>query len=447
MKSPSPDTGEPRRPIQRPAHPATVLAGHVLYTFLTSFLFANTAWLTPLLVRLRFGSADPYWRDWQTTLITAAVPIFMVLSIFWNDLLRRLTLRRYLLVFWLVAVVPLGCVALAQNYWQLLACHVIATVGLGGQSPLNGKLLKHFYSDARRGRAYALLNVVMLATSIAAVYVVGAWMERDPNAFRVYFPCVALVQLVGVLILLSLARRTGMTDERQPELPPSWAALVRPVLHMGATLRADRTFLRFERAFMTYGAAFMLCDALLPVLATTRLGLGYEDYAYSTQVVTKLVMLATMLPIGWLHDRIGPVRTSGLAFAVLALYPVLLGTAGGASGIALASIAYGLGMAGVQMGWMLGPVLLAGTAEKVPQYVAIHATLVGIRGVIFQGLGMLLYKLTGSFTAPLLLAAVAFVWAAVQMRQLQGALAQKAVPAVAAPPPIAGATEAAGGRP
>jgi hypothetical protein len=410
--------------VRPPAHPAAVLTGHVLYMLLNSLLFANTAWLMPLLVRLRFGSHDPYWRDWQTTLITAAVPVFMMLSIFWNDLLRRLTLPRYLLLYWLIAVFPLGCVALAQNYWQLLACHVLATAGVGGQSPLNGKLLKHFYSDAVRGRVYAVLSMVTLVSGIVAVFVVGAWMERDPNAFRIYFPAVALVQLAGIVVLLVLARLTGMPDERAGELTASWATLMRPVLRMGATLRADRTFLRFERAFMTYGAAFMLCDALLPVLATTKLGLRYEDYAYSTQVVLKLVMLATTLPVGWLHDRIGPVRTSGLAFGVLALYPFLLLSAGGAGGVAIANLAYGLGMAGVQMGWMLGPLLLAGSAEKVPQYVAIHATLVGVRGIVFQGLGMLLYKLTGSFAWPLLLAAIAFAWAAFQMRQLQGTIAQ-----------------------
>lgn len=410
-----------------------MLAGHVLYMLLNSLLFANTTWLMPLLVRLRFGSSDPCWRDWQTTLITAAVPIFMMLSIFWNDLLRRLTLAKYLLVFWLVAVFPLGCIALAHNYWQLLACHVVATAGLGGQSPLNGKLLKHFYSDVVRGRAYALLNAVMLASGVAAVFVVGAWMERDPNAFRIYFPCVALVQLAGIVVLLVLARLTRMEHEVVAATKPSWATLVRPVLHMGATLRADRTFLRYERAFMTYGAAFMLCDALLPVLATAKLGLRYEDYAYSTQVVLKLVMLAAMLPMGWLHDRVGPVRISGLAFGVLTLYPFLLLAAGGAGGVAGANLAYGLGMAGVQMGWMLGPLLLAGTAEKVPQYVAIHATLVGVRGIVFQGLGMLLYKLTGSFVWPLLLAAIAFAWAAVQMRQLHGTIAQARAPAPAEP--------------
>jgi hypothetical protein len=46
---------------------------------------------------------------------------------------------------------------------------------------------------------------------------------------------------------------------------------------------------------------------------------------------------------------------------------------------------------------------------------------------------MLLYKLTGSFVWPLLLAAIAFAWAAVQMRQLHGTIAQARAPAPAEP--------------
>jgi hypothetical protein len=67
---------------------------------------------------------------------------------------------------------------------------------------------------------------------------------------------------------------------------------------------------------------------------------------------------------------------------------------------------------------MLGPVSLAPTPDKVPQYVAIHATFVGIRGKIFQGLGVLIYTLTHSFVLPFLLAAAAFGWSAFQMWQL-----------------------------
>ncbi|MEW6250226.1 MAG: MFS transporter [Planctomycetota bacterium] len=407
-------------PAVPPAPPVRfVLAGHVLFIILYSTLFANTGWLIPMLVRLNFGSSDLAWRDWQTTLVTAALPTLMVLTIFWNELLRRMRLRDYLLLFWVTAAFPLACMALARNYWELFACHLVATAGVASFSPVHGRLLKHFYSDARRGRAYAIINAVGLASGLGAAWAVGSWLEADPTAFRWYLPSAALVQLAGVVLLIRLAHASRIPDEPDPRRL-SWRSALEPVVHMGALLKSDRTFMRYERAFMTYGAAFMLCDSLLPVLATTRLGMSYEDYAHSTQVVLKLVMLAITLPTGWLNDRYGPVRTSGLAFAVLVFYPLGLLAAGSAAGLAGASVIYGIGLAGVMMGWMLGPVALAGSPEKVPQYVAIHATLVGVRGVIFQGLGMLLYKLTGGFTCPLLLAAAAFAWAAWQMSRLHG---------------------------
>lgn len=70
------------------------------------------------------------------------------------------------------------------------------------------------------------------------------------------------------------------------------------------------------------------------------------------------------------------------------------------------------------MGWMLGPVSLAPSADKVPAYVAIHATLVGLRGALFQLVGVALAKLSGGFTWPLVIASLAYVWAAWQMFSL-----------------------------
>ena len=74
---------------------------------------------------------------------------------------------------------------------------------------------------------------------------------------------------------------------------------------------------------------------------------------------------------------------------------------------------------------MLGPVALAPTKEKVAQYVAIHATLVGVRGTLFQMLGVGLYMAFGDFRPPLVLAALAYVWACVQMFQLDRVMGRK----------------------
>ena len=188
---------------------------------------------------------------------------------------------------------------------------------------------------------------------------------------------------------------------------------------MRSVLREDRTFFRYEAAFMTYGLGWMICYALLPVLATDRLNMDYTEFAGSTQVICSLFMLLTVYPMGWLMDRIGPARMSAYAFAWLTLYPIGLALSQSVTDVGIATAIYGSGMAGVHIGWMLGPVTLAPTRDHVGQYVAIHTTLVGIRGIVAQGLGMLIYRLTGSFTWAFVVAAICFAWAAIQMRQLR----------------------------
>lgn len=409
-----------------------ILLGHTLFSVLHAAVFSNVLWLLPLLVRLRFGDERESVRDWQTMIVTASVPTFLLFSIFWGELLQRMPVRRYLIIFWLFGILPHGCIGLAQNYWQLAVLHMLSAAGIAGWNPVQGQLLKRFYSDAIRGRMFGLLMVAGNAGSVISVYAIGRWIEGWPDGFRIYFPTVALLYLLGILMLLwltDLKPRPTLQAEREAA---SWSRVLRPIWHMGQVLRADRTFLRYEIAFMTYGAAFMFCDALLPVLATTRLDMRYEDYSQATQVVYRSAMLLVFVPTGWLMDRLGPVRTSGIAFALLSAYPLLLLAADGVTDVAIASAIWGVGLAGVMMGWMLGPVALAPRPEKVPQYVAIHATLVGVRGVLFQGLGMLLYKLTGGFTTPLILAAAAFLFGAWQMWRLHG---------VITPAPINGAQE------
>jgi MFS family permease len=160
----------------------------------------------------------------------------------------------------------------------------------------------------------------------------------------------------------------------------------------------------------------MICNALLPVLATDRLHMSYTAFAASTQVIYPLSLLIMIYPMGRLMDRIGP--TPSLSFAVLTLYPLGLAAAGSVSAVGVATAVYGVAMAGVHVAWMLGPVSLAPSPDKVAHYVAIHATLVGLRGIVAQGLGMFIYRLTGSFTWPMAVAAVSFAWAAWQMWRL-----------------------------
>lgn len=384
--------------------------------------------MTPLLARLRFGAGD-----WQMYLITASVPTFLAASIFWDALLRRITLRRYLMIHFCVAILPMAAIALAQNYWHLLACQMLAAIGAAGWSPINGALLKKFYSDSVRGRVFGVLLVPFNLGFMATALGTGIWLSHDADSFRVFMPLLVGAQAVGIAILIGLVGATRSEGGATVGSALTWRGVLAPLRGLAATLRADRRFLRYEAAFMTYGAGFMICDVLFPLLVTDRLGLDYEQVSKSAHVVFRGFMVALAFPLGWMLDRIGPARTCAASFALLALYPIGLLLASGALGLGVASALYGVAMAGVFQGWMLGPVTMASSPDKVSHYVAVHTTLVGIRGVLFQALGMALFRWTGMFEFPLAVAACAFVWAAWQMRRLHDASRAVQPTAVAKP--------------
>jgi MFS family permease len=405
--------------LKRPS-PGATLAVHIFAVVLMQGTWQAAYFMMPVLARKRFD-ANPA----EVLLITMAPMVLATLSIFWQVLLRRGSIRRYLLIYWAAAMLPTGLIALAQSYWHMLVFFLIGSLGSVAWSSVNGELLKRLYPDRQHGRAFAWLSVgTMLAGAVLSLGV-GTWLSRNPDAFRWYLPVFAAVQLAGVLLLARLARAAGAERPGQVSGEPwSLSRTLEPLAHMREVLRADRVFFRYEAAFMTYGIGWMICWALLPLLVTDKLGLNYDAIAAATAFATQIATLLAIVPAGRLNDRLGPTRTSAVAFAVYTLYPLGLVFAQDATQLTIASVVFGIAAAGANMGWLLGPVSLAPSPDKVPQYVAIHATLVGVRGTVFQGLGVGLYAATGSFTPALLIAAGGFAWAAWQMAALHRTMEQ-----------------------
>jgi MFS family permease len=364
----------------------------------------------------RFGA-----NEWQSLLLTAAPTVFYSLSIFWNDLLKRRTIARYLRVYWLLASLPLAAIALADSYWMLLLPFLIVCVGGAGYPPANGEIIQALYRPDRRGAYYGILwGAGAVATAVFG-YGMGVWLKHDETAFRVFMPAIAVIQGLGVVLFAWLSRLCGH-DARRVLLPDAQRGhlgrVVDPVLNMGSILRADPVFARYEAAYMTYGVGWMIVAALLPLLVTHDLGLNYEEISRSTQVAYLAALVPALWPAGRLLDRLGAVRSTAISFFLLTFYPLALVFVRREGDLVLASVFFGLAHAGASVGWTIGPVALAPTPEKATEYAAIHATMVGIRGKVFQGLGVLLYWLTGGFTLPLLVAAGAYLWSAHQMWSL-----------------------------
>jgi len=356
----------------------------------------------------------------QTLLITTIPVAFFTVSIFWGDLFSHRRFVTYMLTFWLVACLPMVLIAATSGYAMLLIPYAVCAIGGAGYYPAAGELLKRIYPDKARGRAFGVISGLMYLANGAMSYGMGVWLSHHPEAFRIFLPIAVCLQFIGAAIFVYLAKQVsadvGRVKER--DQTPMQERLLRPILQMSAVLKADPVFARYEAAYMTYGVGWMVCYALVPFIATKKLNLDYDEFALSIQVSYLVGLVLMMWPSGYLIDRIGAVRSVGISFGLLALYPVGLMLATSFAQLCVISFLYGIAHAATSMGWTLGPVSLAPEPSKVPQYVAIHATLVGLRGIVFQGLGVWIYHLTTSFVLPLIMATIAFVWSAAQMWSL-----------------------------
>ncbi len=402
---------------------------HVLAVALVNSTWMASQFILPIIARREFKA-----NDFETVLITASPTIFFSFSIFWNDVFKRTSFGKYLWMYWLVACLPMVAVAGATEYWMILVPHLVACIGGAGYHPAAGDLLNHLYPAATRGRWYSIIAASSMATGAIAAFFIGESMDIDNQAFRIFLPLIVGMQGLGLLVMAWLSHRSGHSERRVLAANDSrslWTRVVEPITHTKEVLREDPVFAKYEASYMVYGVGWMICYALLPMLID-HLKLPYGEATRSTQFAYLIALCLAYWPAGLLMDKLGAIRSTGLSFLMLSLYPIGMFFATGAVDLTFVSAWYGLAHAGASVGWILGPVALAPNKEKVAQYVAIHSTMVGIRGKIFQGLGVFLYWLSGSFGLPLALAAIGFLYSSYLMFKLHSSVQSRLAAKVSA---------------
>jgi MFS family permease len=377
--------------------------------------------MIPVLLRKRFGASE-----WETMLATAAQAFMALLAIFWNDLYRRFPARRYLLLLWFVATLPLAGVSLCSTAGPVLAFVLIAAMGHGGLQPLNGDLLRSCYAPGARGRVWSLLKVIEQIMIMTAAFGVGSWLDHNRNAYRWFFPLTVLLIGIGMLLIGRITQHRLYQERRLLEHQTEPWHPLHAYRGMGRVLKEDVDFRRYETAFCIYGLGWMITYAMLPFLVVDVLHLTFAQAAVATQVAQQATLLAMLIPAAHLMDKLGPVRLCAWCFSFLLVYPVLLMTARSVNALIVASVLYSIGMAGVNLAWTLGPISLARDAAQASQYLSIHATLTSVRAILGQLPAVAIYRYTReplgpsrAILLPLLLAAIAFVIGAVLMWRLE----------------------------
>jgi len=272
--------------------------------------------------------------------------------------------------------------------------------------PHRGALMRTNYPLGVRGRMYGLRESLAIIGIILMARVAQHLLDQDPRWLRVLFPVAGLLFGGGVY----LKGRIRWQKQRRRRRAEHRRGGIREALR-------DRRFLVYEGAFMLYGFGFLMAFPLLVLFMESELRLGYNEYTWAQSVAMPLMQLAAMYLWGRLADRVGVVRMVASAFLLLVVFLVIIPSVTGLSSLIAAYALFGAAMAGVMIGWSLGPLHFAPDGRG-HAYTAVHFSFVGIRSVIAPFLGYGVKVWTGSYAAGFYAAAGSMLLGAITMAYL-----------------------------
>lgn len=343
--------------------------------------------------------------DWTPQVIAMAGQIPWLLAPGLEAFTNRLDARRAFVAVGLVANVPLLLLAFLPvtptgqahgyglgPYGWFIAAMVVLTALDGLYIPLRGALLRANYAEEVRGRFFGWLSAVSKSATVLSSKVGGLLLDADPRMLRVYYPLAGVAGIVEHVIISRIrwhraeAVRTKATD--------GVVAHFRSLLREGfEILRTDRDFRTFELGFLLYGTGFLMGHPLIATFMDTNLRLSYAEATWAQGFADPVSYLVVALLVGPIVHRLGVVTVSCASFVVLSLFFVALSFVATPGAFVGLYFVFGAAMAGVNLGWTLGPLRFA-PQGRARAYSSVHLFMVGVRIAIGPPVGYALARWT-----------------------------------------------------
>ncbi len=314
--------------------------------------------------------------------------------------------RLFILVTGLAGRLTLLSVLLCQRPYFLIGLISWVSLTHAIYIPAVNMIYRSNYRKQNRGVCYARAQMVALVVSSATALSVGRVLNWRASASIWVFAAAGLFGCLAYMSYVSMPRRS--VDE-----PLARRSRRFPYADLVQILRADKFFRRYEVNFFIYGVAFMITFSMVPLFVNDVLNADWTQASKVFGVIHPLVMLIFLPLYGRLLDKTSVVPVASIAFLCLAFWPLSLAVASSLKFAYVAYFFFGLGMAGVDVAWMLGANTFA-DPDRIQGYTAIHVTLVGFRALMAPFLGLWVTRHFG-FTAAFGLSGGLLVFASLLM--------------------------------
>ncbi len=370
--------------------------------FLPAMLGAVEGGVVGVLAKNAFeGVIDNRRLNLAVAVLAGAPALANVTSFIWAALGHGRAKIRLLVGMQLATAAFVGSIALAPRSGQGLLLIVSAVIGArvcwSGVLIIRSTIWAVNYPRSDRATLAGKLATVQALVLTAVAAIIGAAMNYDTEAYRYIYPAAVGMGLVGIWIYSGLrvrGHRALLRAERQGGLGRTQ---VNPMA-MWRVLRADDAYRRYMVCMFIFGFGNLMLSAPLVIMLRDRFELGAFT---SILIVASIPTLLMPASIPWWSKRLDDVHivqfraVHSWAF-VLSIASFLLGALTMQIWLLfVGAVVQGIAFGGGVLGWNLGHLDFA-PPHRASQYMGVHVTLTGVRGLLAPLLAVWVYEMLES---------------------------------------------------
>lgn len=370
------------------------------WTLLAVALGGVEGGITGVIVKNAFeGAVTPVLLNFAVALVAGAPALSHVLSWVWAGLSQGRDKIRFLIIvqsacclcLLLIAAAPINSPGLAL----MVGGAVLARFFWSGVTTIRSSVWRANYPRemlaTMSGRLVTVGALLMGGVGIA----MGFAMDWRSDAFRFVYPVLAVVGLTGAYsyrrMRMRHQKRLLAAENRNLQRE---GTLINP-FRMFALLRGDERFGQYMSLMFLLGGGNLMLMAPLIVILNEHMNLSQLQQMMITSSIPLLVMpFAIPLWARLLDTRhVIHYRAKQSWAATLMIVAILAAVTSGSFALLwLAAVLYGVSQAGGMLGWNIGHHDFA-PPERAAQYMSVHMTLTGMRGLFMPLAGVALYQL------------------------------------------------------
>lgn len=345
------------------------------------------------------GAVSSVALNFVVAALAASTAFANIVSFLWVKLSHGKDKIRFINGLQVAMIVLVASIALVPRnglgLFSLVVLVLTARFCWAGFITIRSTIWRQNYTRAMRARVTGkLATIQVLAVAVLGI-ALGTAMDLDDRAFRLFFPVGAVLALIGVWAWSRIRVRQGpaLVDQERRSEGAVDSPSISPV-SVVRLLRGDPRYAGYMGCMMLLGLGNLM---VTPVLVIALRDLFEMQYLGGIMIANSLPMMMMPLSIPlWarLLDRVHVIEFRAIHcwfFVVSSVIVTIASVSRVPELLYVSAMIQGLAFGGGVLAWNLGHLDFA-PAHRASEYMGVHVTLTGLRGLIAPFLAVGIWK-------------------------------------------------------